>query len=477
MIRRLSLILVSLAVVASACGSDPAPRNEPSAVIINREPIAVVPAQVVVIDLDGDGVETVTLDATASRDPDPDGEVVEFRWSRGLVDLAATAVATDEFEVGEHVVTVTVRDNDGLADVQSMVVRVLEPYKGTPDSPYIDLWQGDQVISGEVTTQRWFDVVGNVSDPDGVNTLIYSLNGGVARGLDMGPNGRRLVREGDFVIDILRSELVEGPNTVEIRAVDLVGETTTALMQITVEPPTEPSLPLTVDWATQELSGLVEIIDGDWQRDGDEVTIGPEAAGYDRLLAIGDTSWTEFDVTTTVTLTEIHEDVGPFSNTPGFGFLVRWNGHSDSTTPGSQPQQGFRPDDGDHVTPIGGFPFYTFETESGILELQDHTGEVMTFDDGVQVRTGVTYGLRAQVQSNPVGAVYRAKIWDASGPEPAGWPVSYVAGRGRHEPPSGSLVLVAHELSARFGELVISPIADADRLTDEQVVEIRNRQN
>ncbi|MEQ8841225.1 MAG: PKD domain-containing protein [Acidimicrobiales bacterium] len=476
MIRRVAPALVVLAVVAAACGSEAPPRPAlADGIVVNNEPIIVIPNQSVAIDLDGDGVETVTLSAADSFDPDPGGEIVEYHWTRGLDELAVTPELTEQFDVGEHIVTVSVLDDGGLTDIRSTVVRVLEPYTGTPESPDIDLWQGSEIGTGEAVAQRWFDVLGNVSDPDGIDSLVYSLNGAVPESLSFGPNSRRLVREGDFVIDILRSDLLEGVNTVEIRAVDKLGEATIALVQIdnvTPENPAARDLPLTVDWSEQELQGLVEIVDGNWRIEGEEVVIDDSAAGYDRLLAIGDTSMADFDVTTTVTPVALLENVGPFSNTPGFGYLLRWTGHSNSTTPNSQPLQGFRPDDTGNVAPIGGFSFYTFDGADGRLEMQDQAGEVKTFDESVQVRVGSSYRFRAQVQSYPGGAVYRAKLWSVGAGEP-GWQVSSVAGQGTTEPPSGSLVLVAHEMTVRFGAVEISPIAAADRLTIDEVNSLR----
>lgn len=477
--RPLAIALVGFAALVSACGGDIAVTGPRSGTVVpKREPIIILPTQAVAIDVDGDGVERVTLDATRSRDLD--GEVVDYRWSRGLEDLAFAATHTAEFTVGEHVVTLTVTDDDGLFDIETMVVRVLVPYQATEDSPEVDLWYGAEMDAGHGEAQRWFDIPGNVSDSDGVASLIYSLNGEPSQGLSLGPNDRRLVREGDFVIDILRDRLVEGVNTVEIRAADNLGEVTTALVQVVNEPADDVPLPGEIRWSEQELDGLVEVVDGHWKIDGDDLVIDTDSLGYDRLLAVGDRRWTDFDVEFTVTLEAISEDFNPItSTTPGFGMLLRWNGHNESFTPGSQPQQGFRPDAGNTDTPYGAFPFYAIEFDSdSVLEMQSPNGVVMTRDFSQQVTVGRTYHFRGQAQSiaGTGGSVFLAKLWPAGSPEPGGWMVSYVSDVGPEEASAGSFVLVAHEVAARYGSLRISEIDPADRLDDAAVQALRDAQ-
>lgn len=461
-------LLVVGVLLAGGCGEGEPESTTPQPLVVSREPVIRVPRQVVAIDLDGDGVESVEIDASESLDVD--GRIVDFRWSNGLDDLAFTATHTAEFSVGKHVVTLTVTDDDGLSDVQSMVVRVLKSYEGTETSPVIDVWSGSLIEIDEGTAQRWVNILGNVRDPQGVASLVWSLNGGPVEGLSLGPNDRRLVREGDFNVDILRERLEPGENTVELRATDNLGEVTTALVRVDAGDTPVAPFPIEIDWSTIDtLDGLIEVIDGNWQIEDGHAVIGPDAQGYDRLLGIGDRDWTDFDVRTTVTPELLGTDLGFASTTPGFGFLLRWNGHNDSVAPGSQPQQGFRPDGGLTPTPYGGFPFYTFEEEAGVFEMQDDRGGIPTKDDSLQVELGVTYNLRAQVQSITGGAVYRAKLWPGGSPEPAGWAVSYVAGSGDFEPFSGSLVLVTHELAARWGNVTITDVPAADELTDEQV--------
>lgn len=468
--RRMVAVVSLAAVLAAGCGSD-APVAGPRDLDLEfaQAPIIRVEAQAVAVDLDGDGVETVTISAEAS-DPDPDGEVASYLYSRGLDNVAFGPEYTDRFPVGETVVTLSVTDDDGLIDYQVIVVRVLRPYEQSDEelSPEIVLWQDFELVSGENIQQRWFNISGNVSDPDGILEFAYVLNGGDEVPLSIGPNDRRLVREGDFNVDILRTSLIEGINTVELTAVDKTGESTVALVRVDNRPYDPQPFPVDIDWDSQDLNGLVEMVDGEWTVEGGELVMDQDAAGYDRLLAIGDSTWRDYEVETTVTVDQVLERIGPHSVVRGFGFLLRWNGHNVlPQSPGDQPQSGFYAD-GRSITPYGAYPLYVVnDGGGGMLTIQNHRGDEIDKTAQLQVEFGTTYHWKGQVQTvESSGSVYRAKIWPVGENEPPGWQVVYVAGRGLDfEPESGSLVLLSHESMTRWGDVHIDAVPEGDRLT------------
>jgi hypothetical protein len=470
--RRAALVLTIAALLAAGCGSD-ATQSGPRDLDLefNQAPIIRVDAQAVAVDLDGDGVETVTISAEAS-DPDPDGSVASYLYSRGLENVAFGPEYTDSFPVGETVVTLSVTDNDGLTDYQAVVVRVLRPYEQSDEdlSPEIDLWQNEsfELVTGEDVPQRWFNISGNVDDPDGILEFSYVLNGGDEVPLSVGPNDRRLVREGDFNVDILRTSLVEGINTVELTAIDNTGESTVALVRIDNRAYDPRPFPIDIDWSRQDLDGLVEVVDGGWRVEGDELVMDQQAAGYDRLVAIGNAAWSDFEVETTVTVDQVLERIGPHSVVRGFGFLLRWNGHNVlPQSPGDQPQSGFYAD-GRSITPYGAYPLYVVnDGGGGRLTIQNHRGDEIDGTAEVQVEFGVTYNWKAQVQTvESSGSVYRAKLWPVGTSEPTDWQVVYVAGRGLDfEPDTGSLVLLSHESMTRWGDVRIDVVPEGDRLS------------
>ena len=91
--------------------------------------------------------------------------------------------------------------NTGGKYWDDLEIRWLPTGGGDPTPPTIDVWYGPQQVFGNVAVpQRWVNIVGKVSDSDGVTALTYSLNGGPELPLSIGPDGRRLEETGDFNI-------------------------------------------------------------------------------------------------------------------------------------------------------------------------------------------------------------------------------------------------------------------------------------
>lgn len=326
-----------------------------------------------------------------------------------------------------------------------------------PEGPVIDVWYGSsQSLGSNGTTQRWLDVTGNVSDPDSVSSLSYRLNGGTSKALSWGPNGRRLVNAGDFVADILVADLVAGPNSVQITATDSQGSQSTTVVTVNYQP-TVPALPFNVEWGgVADITQVAHVVDGEWSTSSGRLRT--TAIGYDRLVALGDRSMTDYEVTVPVTVHSFSANPGPNSGDPAVGILMRWNGHNDTVTPGSQPQQGWTPD-GVNDTPFGAYALYRARSSSPRLELRDHRASIKG-TQGVTLQPGTTYVFKVRADANPgSGATtYSFKAWAASDPEPAGWTLQFTAGTSDDQPASGSVVLLAHEADVSFGDVTVTPV-------------------
>ncbi|MGH9260859.1 MAG: hypothetical protein ACRD08_13345, partial [Acidimicrobiales bacterium] len=161
-------------------------------------------------------------------------------------------------------------------------------------APTIDLWYGDVQAVGEYgRSQEWANVLGRVSDvDDAVTSLTYSLNGGPALPLTIGPgNNPRLVRFGDFNVEIDRDALVPGNNSVVIRATDQGGNQTQRTVTLVHTPSVTWPLPTSVDWAgVSTPSDVVDVVDGRWSAGSSGART--VETGYDRLFAVGDETWT-----------------------------------------------------------------------------------------------------------------------------------------------------------------------------------------
>ena len=91
----------------------------------NMPPVANAGPDQTVADSNGDGLATITLNGSASHDPD--GSIVFYAWNEGATLLANTATATIELPVGTHTIMLTVTDNGGLNNTDTVVITVSVP--------------------------------------------------------------------------------------------------------------------------------------------------------------------------------------------------------------------------------------------------------------------------------------------------------------------------------------------------------------
>lgn len=74
-----------------------------------------------VSDANNTGKQVVTLDASSATD---DGSIVSYTWSEGAVQIATGKVATVDFSVGAHAVTLTMQDDGGAISTVSLTITV-----------------------------------------------------------------------------------------------------------------------------------------------------------------------------------------------------------------------------------------------------------------------------------------------------------------------------------------------------------------
>ncbi len=352
---------------------------------------------------------------------------------------------------------VTVSSSDAAGNVASATTTFTTD--ASTGAPVIDVWYGPTQEVGFVgLAQPRINLVGNASGVNPITSLSYTVNGSAPRGLAMGPNDRRLVRPGDFNIDLLVSELVAGPNTVVITAVDTTGTSSTAVVTVTNQVPAPlPPVTTLIDWATTgDPTDLGTVVDGKWYIQNDELRTAER--GYDRLVAIGDTRWTDYEVEMPVTVHSVDLTRGWQSGPPLIGFILRWNGHNDTVTPGAQPMQGWLPD-GVGPTPLGAMTHVRWISDSSTpIQLWNHRTMTVDENPGLTMQLGVTYRMKARVETLPSGGTqYSYRVWPDGTPEPTVWSVQFTAGTDDLEPSSGSIVLVAHEADVSFGNVTITP--------------------
>jgi chitodextrinase len=304
--------------------------------------------------------------------------------------------------------------------------------------PTIDLWYGKDYAFGVLgNPQRWVNLLGNVSDPDGVTSLAYSLNAGASQPLSMGPNSTRLVNPGDFNVEIDRSLLATGWNTVVVTATDSLGNQSSESIYVNYTDNNVWPHAYTAQWGNvSKISAGGDIVDGRWELTAQGVrAVQP---GYDRVIALGNQYLSDYEVQVPITMNQFN------SGDSALGIAVRWKGHYEDPF---QPNVAW--------WPLGGIGWFRFNG----LEIIGNGGALIDRLETFSMNVGVTYIFRMRVESNPGStATYSLKVWEQGTAEPTNWMVSGSGIAGELD--AGSVLLLTHRFDATFGDVTITPITD-----------------
>jgi len=295
--------------------------------------------------------------------------------------------------------------------------------------------------------QRQIDILGNVSDSDGIASLAYSLNGGPELLLSIGPDDRRLDEEGDFVVDLFDADLNQDTNTVIITATDTLSNQETSMVTVNYERDNFWPHDYNIDWsAVSSIQEVAQVVDGKWSYSSDGVRT--QQLGYDRLIAIGDMSWTDYEVKVPITIHAV-EAPGPNSGYPAVGLLLRWTGHTDDPITCTQPKCGWQP--------FGAIPWYSWVPDAEGERLRIYSNDQIILADDTSGKTlslGEKYYFKARVER----LNYKLKVWKYGDPEPQTWDLE---GDGfADDPQYGSILLLANHVDATFGDVTVVSLAD-----------------
>ncbi|GEM_PF-6617455 len=313
------------------------------------------------------------------------------------------------------------------------------PPPATP--PEIDVWYTDE--NGALNfgvpgnPQRWLNVLGRISDPDGVDetTVAYALDDGPRQPLRLGRD-RRLVDEGDFNIEIDRHALTPGTHTVHIFASDVTGIEAVREVPLNYTDDTTWPLPYTVDWENVTLiPDAVQVVDGNWRLDLGGIRIID--AGYDRLLALGEEHWEPgYEATIEFTIFSAFGD-------NGIGLATGWQGHGGDERPRIDWP----------LEAVGWLRNFPDQTE---LHIATFPGTIHASQPRPEISANVTYVLR--VRSEPLGndtSRFSVRLWPLEEDEPAEWDIfANVPTR------PGSVLVIAHKARLFFGDIAIIPLAE-----------------
>jgi hypothetical protein len=298
-------------------------------------------------------------------------------------------------------------------------------------------------FGGNGRPQRWVNLLGRVSDPREAASFAVSIDGGPPRKLALGPDKRRLEYPGDFNAEIDYAALKPGSHTALFTLTRKNGTRHTANLEFTIASKPAP-LPLSVNWSRETpLDRQAQIVDGQWTLTPE----GPRSAepGYDRILAIGDASWRDYEALVSVRL---HSLASKYANSAGgasLGLVVRWTGHVAWNA--LRPREGW--------WPFGAALWFGWEDKSAAPHWMIHgnKGRPLVRTDAKPLREGEWFMLRFRCETTAAGHEYSARVWPSGSPEPGTWDL--VARERLHEPGAGSLLLITHYADATFGDVTV----------------------
>ena len=344
-------------------------------------------------------------------------------------------------------------DNSSNEKVSSNALITVSP------NPYIDDWGGpnSNYSFGQLgsNSARWVNILGHVSGASTINSLTYSLNSQTAQTLSMGDDDRRLQDVGDFNVDIEYLELNDGANTLDITAVDTLGNSTTNSLAINYESNNIWPLPYSVDWSTAtSIEDVSQIVDGSWFLENNGVRT--TQLGYDRILSIGDITWYDYEATVSVTLHGIDStcftDIAnnPCNGGALLGLLARWQGHH--PTDNNQPSYEWKP--------LGSLGVYTWNYNRSDLTvvpglvLFGGDGSIIADDKSAAFPIGVPQFMKIRAETVGGQHEYKLKLWEQGQTEPSQWNLEAVQSL-TESFGNGSLLLIAHHADVTFGNVSV----------------------
>lgn len=203
-------------------------------------------------------------------------------------------------------------------------------------SPSVSFWYGDEQTFGALgNSNPLINILGSISPASQAVNVWYRLNNGKPRQLLLGPDLHRLARDGDFNIEIERTRLKPGANTLRVSLHDLWGRKRVADLKINFESGNSWPLPYKVDFSqVDHLQSVVDVIDGKWELTEDGVRTAEPY--YDRTFALGDDRWEDMELHAElifhrhfVDFKDRDRNAPPYLSHSHASFNMRWAGFPD----------------------------------------------------------------------------------------------------------------------------------------------------
>jgi len=310
----------------------------------------------------------------------------------------------------------------------------------------IQLWYGDEQYFGfPGNTQKYINILGNVSSVNAIESAEFTINDGFPVHFLTGTDLHRLAGDGDFNIEFERNLLVNGKNKVLISVRDSLGNKTSAKIQLHYSDTGKWPLPYSIKWDTvKNIQDVVQVLDGKWELTSDGVRILEPY--YDRTLAFGDESWTDYEVKAEVMF---HSYTKPYSGPPNYdvthaAIASRWPGFDvDNFSPYRK------------WYPLGATcEFRLFDNTDSCSFRILGGGKIsnMKPQKTHKVRMGETYYMKTGCQSlGADSALFSARLWHSSDEEPTEWDIQLI--KYPEVIKSGCALVIAHHTEVTFGAI------------------------
>lgn len=321
----------------------------------------------------------------------------------------------------------------------------------------IEIWHGNRQRVGHLgDAQDDFNLLGRVRPWREVDALTWRAGKRAENPLSFRAF-RRLAADGDFNADIPIGGLAPGRNDITVTARFRDGKTLARTVTLVRESGRRP-LPVRIRWrdiGNPQDAG--QYVDGRWGLEANGLRT--LETGYDRLFLIGERSWRDYEVRTTVTLNAVDPETAAISGGNGVGVILRFAGH---VTGGprhfasGQPKWGYQP--------FGAIGWLRWRKGSPASppDLQFYPGDNDRGRDhgALPVTTGRPYALAFRCETLPDDAQgrgvtrYSFKIWTASRPEPENWTWQELQSSAAALR-TGGAALVAHHADVTFGDVEV----------------------
>lgn len=333
----------------------------------------------------------------------------------------------------------------------------------TKTVPEINLWYGTEQKFGHLgNSQPLINIVGSIRPKSSVADPSYRINGGKSIQFFLGTDLHRLANDGDFNLEIDRSKLKRGENTISIRARSLKGNAITQDVVVHYNPRDRWKLPYEIDFSeVTNIQDAVEVIDGKWEITKDGLHIAEPY--YDRQISFGDKSWTDYELYAELIIHRHFPAINgrnrggpPYLSHVHTSFNLRWGGHPDD---GYSPRRDWmqlgslvalRADFAQQKKGSYWWLHYgkSIPGKPAKRSIADHSNRISILE-------GQRYMYRMRVETVAKDqSRYSTKVWPSDGQEPEDW---QLAGIDLSETlPQGGVVFVVHHSDATLCKIKVT---------------------